>query len=196
MAVREEIFIIDDEDSIRDLLSQIIAAEGFSAKTFSNAKEALSSTHRSPPMAIFLDIRMPDMDGFQFLKELRKSQPAVPVIVVTGYADSEIFRQSLHQRVSDFLSKPFTQAEVRGALKKVLGWDEEFAEQFLEAVTHRLREARLSLGLKQAEVASRCGMSTSQVSQIELRQSAPSVPTLLKLCKALNLTMSQLVDGF
>jgi DNA-binding NtrC family response regulator len=196
MAVREEIAIIDDEESVRELLSQIIAAEGFATRTYGGARDALSAILQSPPMAIFLDIRMPDMDGFQFLKELRKSHPSVPVIIVTGYADNEIFRQSLYQRVSDFLSKPFSQADVRGALKKVLGWDEDFAEHFLEAVTHRLREARLALGLKQAEVATRCGMSTSQVSQIELRQSAPSVPTLLKLCKALNLTMSQLVEGF
>lgn len=196
MSAREEIAIVDDDESVRGILSQIISGEGFACREFASARAALESIVQSPPIAIFLDIRMPDMDGLEFLRELRKSLPMIPVIVITGFVDSDVFRRTLHQRIADFLTKPFAPADVRGALKKVLGWDDSFANEFMEAVTHRLREARLALGLKQAEVASRCGMSTSQVSQIELRQSAPSVPTLLKLCKALNLTMSQLVEGF
>lgn len=196
MAQQETVVVVDDDDPVRELLSQIIRGEGLACKGFDNAREALTDVVQTPPLAIFLDIRMPDMDGIAFLREVRKSLPNVPIVVVTGFADSDVFRQSLHQRVSDFLTKPFSSSDVRGALKKLLGWDDTFSEEFLEAVTRRLRDARLALGLKQAEVAARCGMSTSQVSQIELRQSAPSVPTLLKLCKALNMTMSQLVEGF
>lgn len=196
MTSREQIVIVDDEESVRTALNTILEADGFACQQFGTATEALKSVEKLLPILILLDVRMPDMDGLEFLHQLRKSHPNVPVIVMTGYADQDVFRQTLKYRISDFLGKPFEANIVRESVRKVLGRDDTFTDQFLDTVTHRLREARIALGLKQAEVASRCGMSTSQVSQIELRQSSPSVTTLLKLCKALNLTMSQLVEGF
>ena len=127
---------------------------------------------------------------------LLASATVLPVIVMTGYADEDTFRKSLQYRVADFLSKPFESKVLRESLRKALGRDDAFADQFLDTVAHRLREARTAQGLKQGEVAARCGLSTSQISQIELRQSSPSITTLLKLCKSLNLTMSELVSGF
>ncbi|QDU64383.1 Nitrogen assimilation regulatory protein [Planctomycetes bacterium Pan216] len=193
---REEIVIVDDEQSVRDTLTSILDGEGYSCRTFESAKTALKHMEEVAPIAVFLDIRMPDMDGLEFLHEMRKSHSAIPVIVMTGYSDHEVFRSTLQYKIADFLPKPFEARVVRDALERVLGRDESFSDRFLETVTHRLREARIALGLKQSEVASRCGMSTSQVSQIELRQSSPSVTTLLKLCKALNLTITELVKGF
>ena len=196
MSNREHVVIIDDDASIRELLVAILKEDGYSIREFPSARDALEKLASLVPIAIFLDICMPDMSGFDFLRELRKFNKDVPVIVMTGYADHEVFRQTLPFHIADFLGKPFRQDVVRESLKKVLGRDDSFTEQFMETITFRLRQARLAIGLKQAEVASRCGMSTSQVSQIELRQSAPSVTTLLKLCKALNLKLQDLVEGF
>ena len=196
MISREQVYIVDDEPTIRQALSTILASDGYNCRDFESAKDGLRAVFDHAPIAILLDVRMPDMDGIQFLNELRKSNNSVPVIVMTGYADHDVFRQTLKFRIADFLSKPFDPDVVRDSLRKVLGRDDDFTDHFLDTVTHRLREARTELGLKQAEVASRCGMSTSQVSQIELRQSSPSVATLLRLCKALNLTMTELVEGF
>jgi DNA-binding NtrC family response regulator len=196
MSSREQIVIIDDDPNIRDLMTAIFIGEGYSCRAFASAREALDQLDEIVPIAVFVDICMPDMDGMAFMHELRKSHASLPVVVMTGYANQDIFRQSLQYRIADLLAKPFRANLVRESLRKVLGRDASFSDQFLETVTHRLREARLALGLKQAEVAARCGLSTSQVSQIELRQSSPSVTTLLRLCKALNLTMTELVQGF
>lgn len=196
MSNREHVVIIDDDKSICQLLSTMLRTDGYSCRVFHSARQALDELTEILPIAIFLDIRMPDMTGLDFLRELRKFNQDVPVIVMTGYADQDVFRQTLPFHINDFLAKPFRQEIVRDSLKKVLGRDDSYSEQFMETISYRLRQARLAIGLKQAEVASRCGMSTSQVSQIELRQSAPSVTTLLKLCKALNLKMQDLVDGF
>lgn len=196
MGKREQIVVIDDDPLVLNLLSRIVGEEGYACTPFQSAREALRQLDQIVPILVLLDIRMPEMNGLEFLKELRKSHSTLPVMIMTGYADQDVFRQTLQYRVADFLAKPFDPDVVREALRKVLGRDDAFADQFLETVAHRLREARLSLGLKQSEVATRCGMSTSQVSQIELRQSSPSVTTLLKLCKSLNLTMTELVSGF
>lgn len=193
---REEIVLVDDDEGVRTLLSAIIQDEGYVCKTYANAQDALRRIEESAPILVFADIVMPQMNGIEFLHALRKSHPNIPVIVLTGFADSNTFRETLRYRISDLLAKPFTVEAVQKSIRKVLGLDDSFADQFLETVTHRLREARLTLGLKQSEVALRCGMSTSQVSQIELRQSAPSLVSLLKLCKALHLSMEELVKGF
>lgn len=196
MTSREEIVVIDDDEPVRELLASVIEKEGYVCKTFASAPEALRRIADVAPILIIADISMPEMSGIEFMHELRKSHPQTPVIVLTGYADQSTFREALRYRVSDFLAKPFLVETVQQSLRKVLGVDDSFVEQFLETVTHRLREARLALGLKQSEVAARCGMSTSQVSQIELRQSTPSLASLLRLCKALHLSVSQLVEGF
>lgn len=196
MSSREEILILDDDEAVRNLLAAIVEEEGYVPKTFATAKDALKRMDEVRPIAILADIYMPEMNGIDFMRELRKSFPQLPVIILTGYPDQNVFREVLQHRISDFIAKPFAVETVKQSLQKLLGSDDSFADAFLETVTHRLREARLELGLKQSEVAARCGMSTSQVSQIELRQSAPSVTTLLKLCRALHLSISQLVEGF
>lgn len=197
MGSREHVVIIDDDKNICQLLTTILNTDGYSCRPFDSARHALEELKNLSPIAIFLDIRMPDMTGLDFLKELRKFNKDVPVIVMTGFADHDVFRQTLPYHINDFLSKPFQHPDiVRDSLRKVLGRDDSYFEQFMETISYRLRQARLAIGLKQSEVASRCGMSTSQVSQIELRQSAPSVTTLLRLCKALNLKMQDLVEGF
>ena len=196
MSSREQVLIIDDDEKIRDLLVEVLTREGYSCRAFGDAREALSSVDKMDLIAAFVDIHMPEMDGLEFLRLFRRSHTDLPVIVITGFSGGEIFRQTLKFRIADFLTKPLVPQQVTEALQRALGRDDNFAEQFLDTVTHRLRDARQQLRLKQSEVAARCGMSTSQVSQIELRQSSPSITALLKLCKALNLTMTDLVEGF
>ncbi|MBY0589375.1 response regulator [bacterium] len=196
MSAREEVVILDDDESIRSLLSNVVENEGYVPKAFADAREALKRLEELCPIAILADIRIPGMTGLEFVHEVRKSHTNLPVIVMTGFPDQEMFRESLRYKVSDFIAKPFTIETVQKSLRHAIGTDDSFADAFLDTVTHRLREARIALGLKQSEVAARCGMSTSQVSQIELRQSAPSVTTLLKLCRTLHLTMESLVEGF
>lgn len=193
---REEILILEDEEKIRRLLERIVTEEGYAPRSFASARDALKRLEETRPIAILADVFLPGMNGIEFLRELRKSDPNVPVIVLTGYPDQSLFREILQYQISDFLAKPFTPETVQQALRKILAGDASLAESFLETITHRLREARLTLGLKQSEVAARCGLSTSQVSQIELRQSAPSITTLLKLCKALHMNVAELVRGF
>jgi DNA-binding NtrC family response regulator len=196
MSSREEVVILDDDESIRSLLSSVVEKEGYVPKAFGDAKEALKRLDELRPIAIMADIRVPGMTGLEFLHEVRKSHTTLPVIVMTGFPDQEMFREALKYKVSDFIAKPFSVDTVQKSLRHAIGTDDSFADAFLDTVTHRLREARIALGLKQSEVAARCGMSTSQVSQIELRQSAPSVTTLLKLCRTLHMTMESLVEGF
>lgn len=196
MSAREHILIVEDDSAIRNLLKAEVENQGFHARVCENGADALQMALQSPPILVFLDIGLPEMDGVELMRELRKSNETVPVVVVTGMANQELFRQLLPHRIADFVAKPFGLEQIRASIRNALGRDEEFVNRFLDVVTHRLREARTTLGLKQSEVASRCGLSTSQVSQIELRQSSTSVVTLLKLCKSLNLTMSELVRGF
>lgn len=196
MNSRELVVIVDDEPLVCETLSALLGSEGFTCRCFCDPNEALEQLAALAPIAIFVDINMPQLTGIGLLHELRKSNPDVPVIVITGFPDQEVFRQTLPYKIVDFLTKPLDPDVVRDSLRRALGRFEQVGDQFLETVAHRLREARVRLGLKQSQVAARCEMSTSQVSQIELRQSAPSVLALLRLCKALNLKMTDLVEGF
>jgi CheY-like chemotaxis protein len=81
------ILVVDDDDSIRELLALILESRGFEVETAEDGEEALDRLHsRKPPALVLLDLMMPGMDGITFVDELRKRAPyaAVPVVVISG----------------------------------------------------------------------------------------------------------------
>ncbi|NLU53096.1 MAG: response regulator [Clostridiaceae bacterium] len=117
------ILLIDDEKSIRDYLPKAIPFEqyGFTVKdTAINGKEALKKLPEAKPDLIILDIRMPEMDGLQFLKALRQSQFAnTLVIMLSGYNDFTYAKESMKYGVKAYLLKPVDEDELLPLLEKM-----------------------------------------------------------------------------
>ena len=90
MAQAMKIAIIDDERDMRQSISQWLALTGFETETFDNAADALKTLGSDYPGIVICDIKMPGMDGMQFLKKIRATDSALPVIMITGHGDVPI----------------------------------------------------------------------------------------------------------
>ncbi len=102
-----KIAIVDDEQDMRQSISQWLALSGYDTETFSSAEEALKSLGSDYPGIVVSDIKMPGMDGMAFLKKLMSVDSALPVIMITGHGDVPMAVEAMRVGAYDFLEKPF-----------------------------------------------------------------------------------------
>ena len=100
------ILIVDDEPSILQSLSGLLSDEGFEVITASNGYEALKTIDDESPDLVLLDIWMPGMDGIETLKEIKKGNPFVQVIIITGHGTIETAVKATKLGAFDFIEKP------------------------------------------------------------------------------------------
>ena len=102
-----KIAIVDDEKDMRQSISQWLALSGFETETYASAEDALKIIGADYPGVVVSDIRMPGMDGMQFLKKLMGVDSALPVIMITGHGDVPMAVEAMRVGAFDFLEKPF-----------------------------------------------------------------------------------------
>ncbi len=102
-----EIWIVDDDRAIRWVLEKALTQANFEVKSFTTGEEVLAQLAQSLPAAIITDIRMPGIDGFELLREVRDSYAAVPVIIITAYADLDRAVAAFQGGAFEYLPKPF-----------------------------------------------------------------------------------------
>jgi two-component system response regulator (stage 0 sporulation protein F) len=102
----KSVLIVDDEEDLRDLFSQVIEAAGYSAQTASGGHEALKMVNDNSFDAILTDIRMPKGDGAELLKKLKEKFPQLPVYIMSGYNDYSVY-ELLKLGAEKVYTKPF-----------------------------------------------------------------------------------------
>lgn len=102
-----KIAIVDDEKDMRQSISQWLALSGFDTETYASAEDALKSLGSDYPGIVVSDIKMPGMDGMQFLRKLRALDANLPVIMITGHGDVPMAVDAMRLGAFDFLEKPF-----------------------------------------------------------------------------------------
>ncbi|NVK21658.1 MAG: response regulator [Kangiellaceae bacterium] len=102
-----KILIVDDDSSIRWVLSRALQNADFKVIASDNAQAALQLVKNEQPQLVISDIQMSGMDGIELLKTLKQKYPDIPVIMITAYADTEIGSQSHDLGAFDYLPKPF-----------------------------------------------------------------------------------------
>jgi DNA-binding NtrC family response regulator len=118
MAQAMKIAIVDDEQDMRQSISQWLALSGFDTETFPSAEDALKGLGNDYPGVVVSDIRMPGMDGMQFLKKLMGVDSALPVIMITGHGDVPMAVEAMRIGAYDFLEKPFNPDKMTELAKK------------------------------------------------------------------------------
>ncbi|WP_325895128.1 sigma-54-dependent transcriptional regulator [Grimontia sp. NTOU-MAR1] len=113
-----EIWIIDDERTIRDSLSQTLDIEGFHSRAFSNAKDALENLNVTFEGVIVSDINMPQMDGMTFLSKALDVDPELSIVMLTGHGDISTAVSAMRQGAYDFLEKPFSTDTLLDVIKR------------------------------------------------------------------------------
>jgi DNA-binding NtrC family response regulator len=115
-----KVLIVDDEEKIRNNFSEILNVEGISTREASCGSEALKAARSQPPSAVLLDLKLPDMSGIEILKELKKIDPDIPIIMVTAHGDIPTAVESIKYGAYDFITKPPDLNELVMTIKKAI----------------------------------------------------------------------------
>lgn len=104
-----DILIVDDERDIRELISDILKDEGYTTRLAANSDECMSEVTGEPPSLMILDIWLKDsnMDGIDILKTVKRDNPEIPIVIISGHGNIEIAVAAIKQGAYDFIEKPF-----------------------------------------------------------------------------------------
>jgi len=115
------VVVVDDDESVRESLPDLLREFGFTVLTFSSADEFLASDAIERARCLVLDIVMPGMSGLDLQKELKSRGSKLPIIFITARKDEAIRKRVLDQGAVDVLLKPFSDTALRDALSKATG---------------------------------------------------------------------------
>ncbi|MEO0363659.1 MAG: response regulator, partial [Pseudomonadota bacterium] len=117
-----DILIVDDEADIRDLIADILSDENYRTRQASDADGALAEVDVAPPDLIILDIWLQGsrMDGIEILKAVKRDNPDIPVVIISGHGNIEIAVAAIKQGAYDFIEKPFNTDQLLVVVKRAL----------------------------------------------------------------------------
>jgi FixJ family two-component response regulator len=121
MTSRPLVSVVDDDESVRESLPDLLREFGFAVETFASAEEFLSSGRMSETRCLILDVAMPGMSGPDLLRELILRRQHVPIIFITAHGDQTTRPRLIAQGAVDCLLKPFSDIALREALDAALG---------------------------------------------------------------------------
>ena len=116
-----QIYVVDDDLSVREAVGRLIRSAGLDVKTFATAQEILANLGKKMPSCLVLDIQLPDLDGFELQDELARKDMPVPIIFLTGHGDIPMSVRAIKAGAVDFLTKPFNDEYLLEAIRDVIG---------------------------------------------------------------------------
>ncbi len=114
------ILIVDDEEQIRESMRGVLADEGYAIRLAENGRRGLEILDKEKPALVILDVWMPEMDGIEFLREVRKRHPKTRVVVVSGHGNIETAVRATQLGAFDFIEKPFSIESLLGVVGRAL----------------------------------------------------------------------------
>lgn len=121
MTRNPKVLVVDDQEEIRDLLRQSLEPDGYQVIVAEGGKKALSICRQENPDIVLLDIKMPDLNGIETLRQLREIDPhgELQIIMLTGYGDIDTARQAMELGAYDYLTKPFILNFIKSLLEEI-----------------------------------------------------------------------------
>jgi two-component system response regulator FixJ len=117
MLAERRVYIVDDDEAVRDSLSVLLESKAFAVKSFASAVEFLAAASSLQPGCVIVDIRMPEMDGLELQQHLIDRSLDFPLIVITGHGDVPVAVRAMKAGAVDFIEKPFTYEAILDSLE-------------------------------------------------------------------------------
>ena len=144
------VYVVDDDSSVREAVKKLFASVGLRAETFGSAAEFLSSKRPQGPACLVLDVRLPDVSGLEFQRDLAAANIDIPIIFITGHADVPMTVRAMKAGAVEFLTKPFRAQELLEAVQEAIAGDRVAWNQ--RARMAELRARYDSLTVREKEV--------------------------------------------
>jgi two-component system, LuxR family, response regulator FixJ len=117
MPRKRRVYIVDDDEAVRDSLSVLLESKSFATRSFGSAPEFLATAASLPFGCLIVDIRMPEMDGLQLQQHLTDRALDFPLIVISGHGDVPLAVRAMKAGAVDFIEKPFAAEAILGSLE-------------------------------------------------------------------------------
>jgi two-component system response regulator FixJ len=170
MSDAKTVCIVDDDADVRDSLAMLLQRSGYQTLSFDSARAFLQAGVKGSKHCVLADIRMPEMDGLALQQELKRTQPDVPVLIMTGHGDIPMAVQAMKAGAIDFLEKPFERPALLAALERAFAVPSrdvagKISEQKRQELTERERAVfnLLVEGLQNKVIAHKLGISSRTV---------------------------------
>lgn len=144
------VFVIDDDESIRESLKSLIRSVGLSVRTFASADEFLQNELPNIPACLILDVRMPGLSGLDLQRDLGETNIRIPIIFITGHGDIPMSVRAMKAGAVEFLTKPFRDQDLLDAIQQALERDRRARSE--QAGNAELRNRYQSLTPRETEV--------------------------------------------
>ena len=196
------VFVIDDDESLRDTLKRLFATVGLRAETFASTADFLKRKLPAVPTCLVLDIRLPGISGLDFQAELARTGITIPIVFMTGYGDIPMTVKAMKAGALEFLPKPFRDQDMLDAVQLALERDQtkRHAERAnaqmrasFESLTPREREvmAFVTTGLMNKQIAAEMGLAEITVKlhrgNLMRKMNARSVAELARMAQILGI---------
>lgn len=140
----QTVFVVDDDESMRDAIADVLEMAGRTVRKFATAAEFIELAMTGPAGCVVLDVRMPNLDGLNFQRQLVDADVVLPIIFVTGYADIPMSVAAMKAGAADFLTKPFREQDLLDAVTQALESERATRAERHELVRLHLADADLT----------------------------------------------------
>jgi len=197
------VFVVDDDSSMREALTDLITSVGLLVEAFKSAREFLEHRRGDAPACLVLDVRLPGLSGLDLQRELVRTEAPIPIIFITGHGDIPMSVRAIKEGAVEFLAKPFRDQELLDAIQHALEIDRAARQERsrvaevrrrYESLTKREREVmRLVVsGLLNKQIAGELGSSEVTVKmhrgQVMRKMKAQSVVQLVRMAEKIGIT--------
>jgi FixJ family two-component response regulator len=197
------VFVVDDDEAVRDAVKRLIASVGLRVETFGSTQEFLNGKRADAPACLVLDVRLPGASGLELQRDLAAAGIHIPIIFITGHADVPMTVRAMKAGAVEFLTKPFRGQELLDAIqdavaKDRVAWSERAHMGELRArydtLTPREKEVMnlVASGLLNKQIGAELGTSELTVKthrgRVMEKMGADSLADLVKMSERLNAT--------
>ncbi len=184
----KKILVIDDERGVREVLTEYLEKEGYKVTAVENGGEALSHVKREAYDLAILDLKLPDMEGTEVLRGIRRFDSEVKVVVLTGYPSIKTAAETAKSQALDYLTKPVDIEELGKIVDSTIGPGADKETRKLVEIIDlgtKIKNLRLGAGMTLDEVARKTHLSKGFLSQVENNKVSPHIDTLNRIANKL-----------
>lgn len=192
-----DLAILDDDLDFRNYLEDALKDDGlYAMRAFGHPDDLFAACEQRLPDIVLLDMKMGEFKGDQVLEQLQSAHPGLCVIIITGYPSLEDMRATFKMKVFDYISKPFSLAQLRQTLLNAIekfGFGRSPQDRLRARLGHRIKMLRVERDWSLKDLAGETKLSISQISSIERGANLPSIESLLAICRAFDKKPSEVL---
>ena len=193
------ILIVDDDRAICDYMQTLLERDGYHVKTLSDPTGIHTELKKNDYHLVILDLMMPKRDGIDVLREIRKQDKDIAVVIFTGYPNLDTAVASMKLDAVDYIQKPFDVDQFRKMIERVMrkkGLSLTPEEELHKVIGDTIRTYRKDKNLTLKQMARRTGLSVSLLSQIERAETSASISSLYKISVGLQVKIRDLFGNY